>query len=134
MNLRGRALTVAFTALLLACGDDSATDAGADGSADATTQDVVVQDATGPDGSLPDGNLPDATPDAVADAAADGGPAFECTSTGGTIATGLCCQNTSDFPSTCTTGPCGCSPQNSHTVQTCHCPGQQCYTQQQGCH
>ena len=50
-----------------------------------------------------------------------------CTSSGGTVSKGLCCTSTSDFPNTCVTGACGCSPANSHEVKTCQCPSGKCF-------
>ncbi len=140
-----RSFVALLPLLLLACGGDSSTnDAGPDATTqdvttqDVATQDVVAQDVTTQD-SGQDGGAQDATADAAndgatSDAAGDGGLAELCVSTGGTVATAQCCKNTTDFPSTCTVGPCGCSPQNSHTVQTCNCPTNKCFTAQQGCH
>lgn len=136
-------VSVPVAILLLACSGDSSApaDAGLDGSVqDATSQDATSQDATSQDGSAPDasdaatdGGIGDAASDA-ADGSVDGGAAALCVSTGGTVTTGLCCKNTPDFPNTCTTGACGCSPANSHTVQTCQCPTNKCFTPQLGCH
>lgn len=44
-----------------------------------------------------------------------------CTSTGGRVVDGSCCQAVNSFPNTCSIGACGCSPFNSHTVKTCDC-------------
>ncbi len=139
-----RSLAALFPVLLLACsGDSSTNDAGPDATTDdVTTQDVSTQDVTTQDSGGQDGGTQDAAADASdaasdaapSDAATDGGFAELCVSTGGTVSTAQCCKNTTDFPSTCTVGPCGCSPQNSHTVQTCNCPTNKCFTQQQGCH
>lgn len=60
-------------------------------------------------------------------------PAALCTSTGGTVSTGSCCQGTNDFPDLCTTGPCGCGPQSSHMVQICSCSGGKCFKPNVGC-
>lgn len=127
---------------LVACGGDNAADAGADGGADATTQDGSTQDGgadattqdAGQDSSSDATTQQDVVTDAPSDAAGDGGLASLCTSTGGTVSSGLCCTQTTDFPSTCTTGPCGCSPQNSHQVQICQCPKNKCFSSPQGCH
>lgn len=56
-----------------------------------------------------------------------GGAEADCTKSGGTVTTTLCCQATGDFPNLCTTGPCGCAPANSHNVKTCQCPSGQCF-------
>jgi hypothetical protein len=139
-------LAAVLSAFYLACeGDNTSTDAGPDGGGDVTTQDVVAPDASPPDASPPDGTAPDAAPDGTApdaspsdggsDATLDAGDAGTlCTSTGGSVTTAQCCKNTPDFPNTCNTGPCGCSPQNSHTVLSCQCPSNECYTAQLGCH
>jgi uncharacterized protein YceK len=50
-----------------------------------------------------------------------------CTSSGGTVKTSLCCESVSDFPNTCLIGACGCSPENSHGVKVCECPGSKCF-------
>lgn len=136
-------VSIAVSSLLLACSGDTpvATDAGPDGSAqdgsaqDGSAQDGSAQDATTSDASdaATDGKAGDAGSDA-ADGAVDAGAAALCVSTGGTVGTAQCCKNTTDFPNTCTVGPCGCSPNNSHTVATCQCPGTQCFTAQLGCH
>jgi hypothetical protein len=65
--------------------------------------------------------------------AGGGAPAELCTSTGGTVSTTSCCLSTGDFPDSCGTGPCGCSPDNSHDVASCACPGNQCFDPVQGC-
>ena len=146
MRSTKRTLAALLPVLLVACsGDSSTNDAGPDATTDdVTTQDVTTQDVTTQD-SGKDAGAQDAANDASdaaieagdaapSDAATDGGLAELCVSTGGTVSTAQCCKNTTDFPSTCTTGPCGCSPQNSHAVQTCNCPTNKCFTQQQGCH
>ncbi len=135
---------LSFAALsMIACGDDSATDGGADVNVvDSTTQDASAQDSSTQDSgatdatsdAAEDASLDAATDGGATDAATDGGLGVLCTSTGGTVSTALCCKNTTDFPSTCTTGACGCSPQNSHNVQSCQCPTNKCFTQQLGCH
>lgn len=120
--------------LLFACGGDA--NPIPDASSDGTTADVTTQDVTTPDtGSDASNDVnADAPNDAASDASSDGGLAALCVSTGGTVGSGLCCLSSQDFPDTCTTGACGCSPNNSHTVQTCQCPNKKCFTQQQGCH
>lgn len=62
-----------------------------------------------------------------------GGPAMLCTDTGGTVDNGICCLATGNFPDMCGTGPCGCSPNNSHSVLICNCPGGKCYDPAVGC-
>jgi hypothetical protein len=64
---------------------------------------------------------------------ADAGPADQCSATGGTVESLLCCGATGDFPNGCVAGPCGCSPMNSHAVQGCNCPGQTCFEPGKGC-
>jgi hypothetical protein len=55
------------------------------------------------------------------------GPAATCEASGGTVTTSPCCTSANDFPDTCQIGACGCSPSNSHTVQTCTCPAGKCF-------
>lgn len=62
-----------------------------------------------------------------------GGAAELCTTSGGTITTALCCTSTGDFPSSCSTGSCGCAPQYSHEVAVCACPPNDCYDPALGC-
>lgn len=50
-----------------------------------------------------------------------------CRDSGGTVTTASCCRNVGNFPNTCLTGACGCSPVNSHTVYICHCPQGECF-------
>jgi hypothetical protein len=97
--------------------------------ADETTDEVMDQTDPVPDGA-------DVQPDPSGD---DGGDIFPdegfdsltpeecCILTGGTVETLLCCLSTGDFPDLCTTGPCGCAPENSHEVQVCICPAGQCF-------
>jgi len=54
-------------------------------------------------------------------------PEQVCLDSGGTVATGLCCLSTDDFPNTCSIGACGCPPQGSHQVQVCNCAAGQCF-------
>lgn len=51
----------------------------------------------------------------------------ECISSGGEIATGMCCNSVGDFPNTCNVGPCGCAPENSHLVNICDCGTDECF-------
>ncbi len=50
-----------------------------------------------------------------------------CIASGGTVATLLCCTETSDFPNMCVAGPCGCAPENSHEVKICDCGEGKCF-------
>lgn len=84
----------------------------ADSPSDST---VDSADAPGPEGGPSDGPIPDS------------GPAEACTATGGTVMTASCCRITNDFPDNCLVGACGCSPTNSHTVQTCDCGAGKCW-------
>jgi len=113
-------------------GVDVATDMGVDAATDAGT-DVPVAD-TGVDAPVADTGV-DVAVDTGHDASStDGGLAALCTSTGGTITTGLCCGSTGDFPNMCTTGSCGCSPSSSHNVMKCQCATGQCFDPALGCH
>ncbi|MEZ4220200.1 MAG: hypothetical protein R3B13_04665 [Polyangiaceae bacterium] len=56
-----------------------------------------------------------------------GGVASSCVASGGKITSGLCCAGGGDFPNSCSTGACGCSPSNSKTVQKCECPQGKCF-------
>lgn len=49
-----------------------------------------------------------------------------CINSGGTVRMSLCCKATSNFPNLCLTGPCTCSPENSHQVKICDCPEGKC--------
>ncbi len=51
----------------------------------------------------------------------------ECISSGGTVATAMCCQSVGDFPNTCTIGACGCPPDGSHQVNICDCGTGKCF-------
>ncbi|MCC6522403.1 MAG: hypothetical protein IT373_07065 [Polyangiaceae bacterium] len=62
-----------------------------------------------------------------------GGAAELCTTSGGTLTTALCCTSTGDFPSSCSTGSCGCAPQYSHEVAACACPASHCFDPAHGC-
>lgn len=120
--------------ILLACsGEDppATIDSGVDGAAqDSSAQDATAQDSSAQDSSVSDAPSEGATGDA---ASVDGGLGALCVSTGGNIGTAQCCKNTTDFPSTCATGACGCSPQNSHMVADCQCPAQKCFDPKLGC-
>lgn len=50
-----------------------------------------------------------------------------CTSSGGTVVTGSCCQSSGDFPNSCAIGACGCSLDNSHEVKVCECEPGACF-------
>jgi hypothetical protein len=50
-----------------------------------------------------------------------------CIDSGGTLTTASCCQVANDFPSSCLIGACGCSPTNSHQVETCDCGNNKCF-------
>ena len=139
---------VVFTAALavvVACGGSSksdvfggASEGGGDSGADATpspsgSDASAAADASGDGGSSGGKGKKDAGTDAAIDAtpAVDAGSL--CMSTGGTESTSLCCKSASDFPDTCKVGACGCSPGNSHTVQSCLCPVNECYDALLGC-
>jgi hypothetical protein len=53
--------------------------------------------------------------------------AAACTASGGTVSSGLCCAGTSDFPSLCGLGACGCAPAASHQIQLCACGDGRCF-------
>jgi len=50
-----------------------------------------------------------------------------CVNSGGTVTTSSCCGSVSDFPNTCAIGACGCSPANSHNIQSCNCGAGKCF-------
>lgn len=52
--------------------------------------------------------------------------ADSCLASGGALSTGLCCSG-GDFPDSCSTGACGCSPDVSVEVQICACPSGSCF-------
>jgi hypothetical protein len=54
--------------------------------------------------------------------------AHECLAMGGQVGSSLCCTSAGDFPDSCAVGACGCSPSNSHSVNTCLCPGGGCFS------
>lgn len=107
---------------------DASTDASSDASSDASTD--ASTDASS-DAVPADVSPADVSPADVADTAS--GPEGRCLDTGGSVAQALCCQSTSDFPSSCAIGPCGCAPNYSHTVQVCQCPSGTCFDPAVGC-
>ena len=50
-----------------------------------------------------------------------------CINFGGTVTTVSCCKSVGDFPNSCLTGACGCSPDDSHQVKTCDCGEGKCF-------
>ncbi len=66
-------LALVLVVLLVACGDDGATDASMDTGAGDSGPDTTVADSAVPDGAAPDGAAPDGSDDAAADASADAG-------------------------------------------------------------
>ena len=50
-----------------------------------------------------------------------------CVKYGGEVKSSLCCQSAGDFSNSCLVGACGCSPVNSHQVQTCDCGEGKCF-------
>jgi len=50
-----------------------------------------------------------------------------CVAAGGTVSTASCCEQTSDFPNTCSIGACGCAPEYSHEVKVCDCGPSACF-------
>ncbi len=50
-----------------------------------------------------------------------------CLSSGGTVASAMCCASTGDFPDTCGIGACSCPPDASHEVRTCNCGAGKCF-------
>ena len=80
-----------------------------------TPVDPTVEDTPADDPAVDDAP---ADPDAETDGTT---PEERCVAAGGTVETMACCLETEDFPNLCGTGPCGCSPENSHDVQVCAC-------------
>lgn len=121
-----RIQTIALSILLAtACGDDAPSkddevDARVlDGSVDAATLDA--SDSAPPqaqDARTEDARTEDAGPRSASDV---------CTSSGGTVASQMCCGATQSFPDLCQVGPCGCAPANSHAIDVCQCPSGQCF-------
>jgi hypothetical protein len=56
-----------------------------------------------------------------------------CASTGGQPETGLCCSTSGDYPSSCGGGMCACPQGLNHTVVTCACPSNTCFSPDIGC-
>ncbi len=56
-----------------------------------------------------------------------GGASDGCVQSGGVVGQSLCCAGAGDFPSMCSVGVCGCSPDNSEMVQVCECPQGSCF-------
>jgi len=52
---------------------------------------------------------------------------LSCIGSGGTVANQSCCKAVEDFSNNCIIGGCGCSPDNSHEVEVCNCPEEQCF-------
>jgi len=50
-----------------------------------------------------------------------------CTESGGVVAMASCCLSSTDFPSTCVIGACGCSAENSKETKVCLCPEGSCF-------
>lgn len=50
-----------------------------------------------------------------------------CVNSGGKATSSLCCKSTGDYPNLCLIGPCGCSPDNSHTIKVCDCGEGKCF-------
>lgn len=137
-----RTVLVLFTsalAVVVACGGSSNSDVfgggtdgggGADAMTNPSDSDATV-DGASDGGGTDGGGKKDAATDAAREAAVDAGNL--CASTGGTESTSLCCKSGGDFPDTCKIGACGCSPGNSHTVQSCLCPVNDCYDAVLGC-
>lgn len=50
-----------------------------------------------------------------------------CLGSGGMIVEASCCASVSNFPNNCLIGACGCSPDNSHSVQSCNCGSGKCF-------
>jgi hypothetical protein len=70
----------------------------------------------------------DAGMSGMGDAGASGaGGNAGCLESGGTLTTSLCCMSVVAYPDSCAIGACGCSPQNSHEVPVCSCPGGMCF-------
>jgi hypothetical protein len=54
-------------------------------------------------------------------------PEQGCVESGGTVVMFECCSGTPEFPDTCSTGACGCSPDDSDPVAGCDCPQGTCF-------
>jgi hypothetical protein len=108
---------------------DARADSGTDVTADAPANDTPAPDA-GEDVATDTGELDVPLVDVAIDAS---GPAALCMVTGGTVDSARCCAATGDFPNSCVTGACGCSPSSSHNVMACVCPSGQCFDPALGC-
>lgn len=69
-----------------------------------------------------DDSSPSPTPTPTPSAAA-----AACLASGGTVSSGLCCDDTGDFPELCGLGACGCAPSSSHEIQLCECGSGRCF-------
>jgi len=111
--------------------DVPATDAPSD---DVPATDVPSDDAPATDApstDVPSTDVP--STDVPATDAGGDALAQRCTSTGGTVDTGLCCMSVGDFPNRCSVGACSCAPASSHTVRVCACPSGMCFNPATGC-
>jgi hypothetical protein len=111
---------------------DTDADADADADSDADTDSDSDTDADSDTDSDSDTDADsdadsDSDTDADADSGTPSGPELGCINSGGTVGTALCCAGSPDFPSTCETGACGCSPADSAEVQFCICPADTCF-------
>ena len=50
-----------------------------------------------------------------------------CVASGGSVVTDRCCAGAGDFPDTCGTGACSCSPSGKVDTRMCRCPTDQCF-------
>ena len=109
-------------------GDIGADDIGADdiGADDLKTMDVGQDLSPDAPVTVPDTGSADT-------GSADAGKTSLCVNTGGTVSVALCCKSASDFPNTCLTGACGCSPTYSHQVKICNCGTKKCFDSSKGC-
>lgn len=106
-------------------------DGGLDAAVDSSTADLgSVDDAAIDSGAVDLGNVDDA---GALDGSEPMTAAELCTSTGGSVTSGLCCAATGDFPSSCSVGACGCAPGSSHEIQKCECPSSTCFDPGVGC-
>ncbi len=85
------------------------------------------------DGGSQDGGTGGASQDtSPGDAAADtfdpNDPEGNCVSSGGTVATQLCCESTGDFPNLCSAGACSCAADASKSTKVCACPVSLCWS------
>ena len=63
----------------------------------------------------------------ISETGEENGKEQACIASGGNVATSTCCLIVGDFPNTCLTGACGCSPENSHEVKVCECGAGRCF-------